>query len=267
MRLRGLPVLLVAALLSAPLAVAGTARDPEIQDERDPRPPHLDVTEAWLVAEDAGIRFFVRAAEPARIDTVYYFLFHVQATDANVGGAVGYGNDGILRGHLLHDGTLRDLSSRIRPGFEGIANGQLSGLDRDGDTMSAVIPWGAAPGLEEGAELHGLSAGTLTFVRGRSGWQPGDSASTDEVVVASIPPALTRYSAGVLPILVPAWALPLIVVGATLAGAATGLAWAGARAKEAPASHAASARPGGSAPPRPPLPPPGQRFRAAPPRR
>lgn len=221
--------------------------------------PHLDIVRAWIVPERQGIRFFVETQAGAPSDTVSFFLFHVEDTGADVGGVVGYGDDGVLRTHLLEEG-IRDISARIGPGFEGIANGGLLAPDRDGPVLSAIIPWGAADGLHEGAQLHGLTAGTATFGRSGGGWHPSDSASTDEIVVASIPSPLSRMTAGVLPILVPAWALPMIVAACTLAGAAGGFALARRASARAP-----TASPATSVPVRAPLPPPGQRFKAAPP--
>lgn len=259
MRLRGLVPVLLVALLVTPAALAGSPRRPEIEDEIEPRMrDHLDIVKAWIVPESAGVRFFVETRAGAPSDTVHLFLFHVEETSAEVGGAVGYGNDGVLRTHLLEDGT-RDLNALIRPGFEELANGGLLAPDRDGRVLSAVIPWGLVPGLHEDAELHGLSAATAYFHRDSIGWRLQDTASTDEIVVASIPSPLSRMTAGVFPILVPAWALPTIVAACTLLGAGGGFA-IGRRAKNEATAAVAT-----SVPVRAPLPPPGQRFRAAPP--
>lgn len=262
MRLRGLAPIVLAALLLAPAAMAGSSRRPEIEDARDPTmAPSLDVVKAWIEAQPDGLRFFVQTVAGPPSDVVHWFGFHVEATGEEVAAAVGYGNDGVLRGHLAEDGDLRDLRASIRPGFEQIADGGLVGMDRTGATLSALIPWGSAPGLHEGAQLHGLSAGTLRFDRGGSGWQPGDTASADEIVVAAIPSPLARMSAGILPILVPAWVLPLLVVSCTLAGAGAGLAIARRAKRETQIPLATPV------PVRAPLPPPGRRFRAMPPAR
>lgn len=247
MRLTGATIVL--AILLAPGASAGSERDPEIEDAADGGRRSTDLLAAWFQTDDDGVRFSLKTADgSAPEDHVYWVSFRVEGR--SVGAVVGFGNDGVLRGHL---GALNGPAWG-RGGFERIANNELRELREERGrpaTWSAVVPWGAVPGLEEGARLSDLAAGTAFYDRASRQWQGAiDTATSDRVFVAN---------ASFFPILVPAWVLPAIVIGCTLGGMASGLAFARLR-KPQPKATPIPVR-STAAPPRP-----GERFQRAPPR-
>lgn len=218
-----LPRLLAVALaLGAfvlPHARAGTEDQPEITDPRDQEWTPTDLLAAWFVAEEDGLRFHVQTMDgsmPERYPGhVYWVGFEVGGRP--VSAAVGFGHDGLMRGHL---GTF-PWDERRPLSFEKAANGGVVDLRSERgrpSTWSGVIPWGAVEGLEAGATLTDLRAGTSYFDLARGQWRVGlDVASTPRPFVARPPPSF-------FPILVPKWVIPTLVVGLTVAGAAGGLA-------------------------------------------
>lgn len=247
--------LLAALLLLAPLALAGTPEEPEVADPPDQRDSSLDLLAAWLEAEEDGLRLHVRTVDGSRPaeypDRLYWVQFRVGGADAFA--AVGYGLDGVLRGHL----GPSDGPAWARGGFERVANGGVVSLRADlgrPSTFSGVVPWGAVPGLQPGAEVTRIGAGTTLYDRTSGEWLGGvDSARGTGTFVADVPlppPPL-------FPILVPRWVLHAVVAGCTLAGAAGGLALGAALRprEEAPAARAVPVRA---------APPPGRRFRRDP---
>lgn len=260
---------LVLAALLLPSAAAGTARAPEVTDPRDVRATNADILAAWVEAEDAGVRVSIRTADgsmPEEFpDWVYWLYFQIEESDEEVGVALGFGADGLLRG-FLGTGPDGDLNNeRVwRGGFERVANQKLVALREDRgvpSTWSGVVPWGAVRGLEEGATLHHFVAGSAHYARDARAWEGGvDRAESDAVYVAEIRAGFADVlGGGIFPILVPAWMLPTIVAACTLAGAGGGWALGGLmrpRAKPAPTPTPVPLR---AAPP-----PPGERFQRAP---
>ena len=205
--------LLLAALMLAPIAHAGTEDDPEIIDPVDVRdgwsPP--DVLSAWFEHDPRGVRFSIKTVDgsmPERYpDFVYWVAFRAGGVTSSA--AVGFDGRGRFLGHV---GPL-DGPAWTRGGFETVANGKLVGLEQDRgrpSVWSGVIPWGAVPGLEEGATLIDLQAGSAWYNREAGQWQGGiDRARSDRAFVArphEDPPAHPLVAGA--------------VVGATTAGGA-----------------------------------------------
>jgi hypothetical protein len=245
--------LVLALLALAPLASAGTEDEPEIVDPSDQEWTPTDLLAAWFTAEEGGVRFHVKTMDgsmPERYPGhVYWVSFRVDATPVDA--AVGFGDDGRMRGHL---GAF-PWEARAPRSFDKAANGGVVDLKAERgrpSTWSGVIPWGAVPGLEPGAMLVDLTAGTSYHDETRGEWRVGlDVATSAQAFVARPPQPF-------FPILVPAWVLPTIVVGATVAGAAGGLVGAAALARRKAVIPPTSPRV--VAPPRPA----GKRFRRDP---
>lgn len=250
-------VVLLAALL-APLpfseaSAAGGAEDPELTDPEDQASSPADLLAAWFEGELDGLRFSVRTLDgsmPERYpDHVYWVSFRVDGR--RVEASVGFGDDGRMRGHL-------GPAENGRGGYEAWANGQVEGLRSQRgrpSTWSGLIPWDAVEGLEPGATLTDLRAWTSFYQRRTDTWRATiDLAAAPGPFVAEAPRPL-------LPILVPHWVIPTIVVAATAVGAAGGGMVAQAHGRRVKALAAAALR---LPPQRAPAPPPGKRFRRDP---
>ena len=253
MRFRRPLAALLLALLAAPTALAGTEDQPEITDPRDQEWTPTDLLAAWFVAEKGGLRFHIQTMDGSMPERYPGHVYWVSFTVAGrpVDAAVGFGHDGLMRGHL---GTL-PWDERRPVSYEKAANGGVVDLRSERgrpSTWSGVIPWGAVEGLEPGATLTDLRAGTSYFDLARGEWRVGlDVASTPRPFVAHPPRPL-------LPILVPPWVIPSIVVGLTVLGAAGGLGVL--RLLPARREPAAPAPPPAGPAPRPP----GRRFQRDP---
>jgi hypothetical protein len=224
-------VLVLALLALFPAASAGTEDEPEITDPSDQAWTPTDLLAAWFEADDEGVRFHVKTLDgsmPERYPGhVYWVSFRVGG--APVDAAVGFGDDGRMRGHL---GPF-PWEARAPRSFDKAANGGLVDLRAEKgrpSTWSGVIPWGAVPSLVPGATLTDLTAGTSYHDEARGEWRVGLDVATSAQAFTARPPR------PLFPILVPAWVLPAIVVGATVAGAAGGLAGASLPARRKDAS-------------------------------
>lgn len=272
MRLRRLALLALVAML-LPLATAGSERRPDIRDPQgDGRDAATDILAAWLEPDDTGLRFTIQMARATRpsdyTDHIYWILFTLDETGRQVSAAVGYGPDGVLRGHLAsgpNTGGLDGRDSTLNAGsFDRVANDELLDLAAILDapaTFSGTIPWGAYDELTPGALLAEWMVGNTRFEPGRGWTGAADRASADGPFVADIPRA--GVFSDVFPILVPAWVLPTVVITTTALGLAGGWALAAATARRAPhAPPAARAVPVETAPRAP-----GERFAREPPAR
>lgn len=269
MRLPGL--LAVTLLVLLPSASAGSERDPDLSDPVDISASNLDLVAAWFEGEARGLRFSIQTVDgslPQRYpDCIYWVVFTIRSTGQQAAAVVGFGDDGVFRGHLTtgrNSGGLDDPNTPWTRGipFEVAANGRLVGLSDDRgrpSTWSAVIPWDALEGFEPGATLTGITIGSTFYDRDLRQWTgAADTARMNGVVVAEKP---TGAFGGLFPILVPQWVIPTIVLACTAGGAWAGLAIARGR-KRAPAKAATSVPVHTT---RAPPPPPGQRFQRAPP--
>lgn len=249
---RLLPWLLL-ALLALPSASAGGPADPQIRDPEDRADwSPTDLLAAWFDAEKNGLRFSIQTLDgsmPEEFpDHAYWVSFRVEGR--TVEAMVGFGDDGVMRGHL---GALREVLSSRR-GFDAVANGQVVGLESERgrpSTWSGLIPWGAVEGLEPDAVLTDLAAGTTFYDREAARWRGNlDVARASESFVAKVPK-------GFFPILVPAWVIPALVLGCVVAGAVAGVA-AARLTRPSPSPPSVPAAPAWQPPP------PGERFRRDP---
>lgn len=259
---------LALVLLLLPAASAGSERRPDVVDDRgDARGESSDILAGWLEPEEDGLRFTMRVARselPADYaDHIFWLLFTLES-GRQVSAIVGYGNDGVLRGHLTtgpDNGGLDGRTDLRRGSIDVFANGGVVELHHargTPGTIGGLIPWGAYDELEPGATLDDWMFGNTLFERGGRGWTGlADGARADAPFVAAIPPK--RLFGDTFPILVPAWVIPTLIVACTALGLAAGygLARATRRAPAAPAP--ARDVPIGSAPPAP-----GSRFQRAP---
>lgn len=248
---------LLVALLSVPLAAAGSEDDPEVRSPRDRDEPAGDLLAVWLEDDPRGVMVTFQSAALSADESRLVYSLSVDVDGARVAPAVGY--DGV--GRLQTD-------SGANP--SGWRNGRLDNALRiervtrgEPGEISVVIPWGVY-GLQEGSEITPRSATSALCCDPRSErWiSPYDEAP------ARRPPTYVVTDAGIaqvdrslFPILVPAWVIPTIVVGCVAGGMGGGLVLAHAT-RRAPAPPSALA-----APARPPVPPPGKRFRREPPMR
>lgn len=256
MRLPGL--LAVTLLVLLPSASAGSEQDPEVVDPADQEWTPTDLLAAWFDVEESGVRFSIKSTDgsaPRQYpDHIYWVSFKVAGRA--VGATVGFGNDGVFRGHL---GPLSG-SAWERGGFERVANNGVVDLREDRGTpsiWSGVVPWGAVPGLEEGATLTDISAGTAFYDREQDRWRGGlDVAAARRPFVAE-----PEVLGGFFPILVPQWVIPTIVLACVAGGMGAGFAMS----RGAPKTRAKVATSVPVQTTRAPPPPPGQRFQRAPP--
>lgn len=155
--MRGASVLSILVLLGLPFAQAGTEADPEVDDLPDQDTKSLDLLAAWLENTWSGVRFTVKVAELKGIpaEKAYYVGFDVDG--ARHVGYIEFDKEG--KAHTIfakpgfakqfpnresYPDTLRDVDVEIgAPGY-----------------VTAIIPWGAVTGLEPGAAVADIYAGT-----------------------------------------------------------------------------------------------------------
>lgn len=174
MRRRG-AALILALLLLAPLARAGTEAAPEVDDEPDQREARVDLLSAWFEAERDGLRFTIkvvalRGAEP---DHLYHVAFTVEGKRHWAG--LGFTRNGTLLALLS---PLDPADSRL--GLETLAEGLEDVRFTPGRpaTLTALIPYDRVPGLREGATIIDLAASTTVYDRRAGDWVARDERAS-----------------------------------------------------------------------------------------
>lgn len=252
--------LILALLLSVPLAAAGTEDSPEVSSPRNKANPNGDILAAWVDGHPEGLLITFKIAGLDRgVAAVIYVL------DLNIGGArysptIGFDQNGALR-------TDSGANSRSWPNVDDAL--LLMTVERSAPAyVSAVVPWRLYPGLESGAKITVTRAHTALCCQDGRWIAPYDDAAATGDGLGLAPrseyivrPFATKTPAerGFFPILVPAWVIPTIVLGMTATGIGAGLGLERAmRARGAPPAAPIDL------PVRAPLPPPGERFQRAP---
>lgn len=179
-------LLLAALVAAAPLATAGTREAPDIRDASGDAPDSAaDIVAAWLQAEEAGLRFSIQTRDGSLPDRNPGYVYWIQFRAGGVTSSAAVGFDARAR-FLGYVGPL-DGPNWARGDFGTVANGKLVGLTQargQPSTWSAIIPWGAVPGLQEGATLVDITVGSARYTSS-GGWQGGiDGASTGRAFVA-----------------------------------------------------------------------------------
>ena len=253
--MRRLTLVLALALLATPIASAGKEEAPEVVSPRDQKDPTGDLLAAWLEHHPEGLKVSFKVAALGRHEVHRHYAFTFELDGQTHSPALGFDRDGRLRtdsgANAKAWGSPR-LAARVDDTLlePTVVRGEPAYL-------SAVVPWGLYEGLQPGATLTPVgAAASLYDGRVRAWLTPYDSAPAQQsgFVIAS------RSAVPVvdLPIVVPAWVLPTILVGTTLLGLGVGgvLGWR-TRPQETRTRKAAAA-------PLPPPPPPGKRFRKDP---
>lgn len=213
MRRRLARALILTLVLLTPGAIAGTESDPEVDDRRDHDTPSLDLLSAWLEDDPRGLKFTIKLAglKGGEKDQLYFLLFRIDGTTKLA--AIGTDQNGRTHAYI----GPNNLNGNNIEGAETF-KGSLSAMDVRAGTpgyVSAVIPWGAYEGFEQGAIITDIGAGTATYLRSRGSWSDEDFRSDDAAY------ALERA-------LVPggvADAMPWIVGGLTMAVVTAGAAF------------------------------------------
>lgn len=205
MRRRPTRALLLALVLLAPVAAAGTESDPEVDDHRDQDTPSLDLLSAWLEDDPRGLRFTIKlqGLQGSEKDQLHFLYFRLDGKTYLAG--IGTDRDG--RAHPYFGPN--NLNGNDIEGAETFPDVSLKGIDvRTGSPayVSAIIPWDAAPGFEPGAILTDIGAGTAVYLRSRGSWSDEDFRSDDKAY--SLERALVPGGAEA--------ALPWVVGGATM---------------------------------------------------
>lgn len=207
-------LLVLALLLAAPIAAAGTPEEPEVVDERGDVPDTAaDILSAWLAYEDAGVRFSIRTADGSRPDLYPGFVYWIEFRAGGVTSSalIGFDARGRMHGHI---GPL-DGPDYDRGDIGAFANERVKSITQargTPSTWSGVLPWGAVPGLRPGATLIDIEVGSARFDGGWSGAL--DRARTDRAWLATEDVTLLTH-----PAFVPS------VLGVATAGGAAGGWW------------------------------------------
>lgn len=166
--------IVVAALMLAPLASAGTEKNPEIVDT-DPAPANGNLLAAWFETEPDTLRFTVKIEEVrgAQRDMFYLVAFTLDGTRILAG--MGWDEDGNFRGYVGDTNAGRGgvgletfANNRMRIAFEPGAPAYFRG----------TIPFDEVAGLEPGATLRDLHAGVTRLDRAARTWVDVDPHST-----------------------------------------------------------------------------------------
>lgn len=181
---------LLALLVATPFASAGTRSDPEIRGEAGSvDDPQHDLLGAWFEHHPDGVKLTIEVASiPSnQRDLVYWVSFR----SGGVGNFAIVGFDG--RGEI-HDYLGSGSGSRwSRGGFDRVSNDLLehTSIVRGAPGfVTAVIPWGAHPGLEEGSRLVDLHMGAARYDRARGVWQGGIDHTRSDAIFDAHPPVV-----------------------------------------------------------------------------
>ena len=198
--------LLLAAIVIIPTALAGSESRPDVQGKRDRDDPSGDILAAWIEKRSDGVRFTVKLASLPAGSTSR--VWSVELTFAGNRASPGIGLSG--RGGTLTDSG--DNPSGWGGSVPTVDGALLSPTIRAGSPayVSATVPWGLYEGFTPDATVRLASADSAVFHPGE-GW------------LASYDVEKASATSAFLPILVPAWVIPTVVVACTLAGAGAGL--------------------------------------------
>ena len=258
MRRLALPLLVLALLAATPAVRAGGEDDPEIRSPRDRDSFRGDLLAVWMEHHPDGLKVTFKVGGLGPRDTLAVYDVEFTLDGRRHSPAIG----------LDRDGRVRTDSGENPDGWGGprsparVDDRLLDPQVRRGEPayVSFVVPWGLYPGLAPGATVRPVEAGSAIFDGRTQRWLPGydqADARAQTFVVQPAPEALR------LPIVVPAWVIPTLVVGCTLLGAGAGFAVSRLTRRSPPArAPPAALADGGTAraPPRPP----GERFRVDP---
>jgi hypothetical protein len=209
---RLLALALVALLL--PVASAGSEAEPEITDGIDQSDPARDIVAVWFEDAPDGVRFTIKltALPGPRAGHLYTIAFARGGTREEV--AIGFDGSRSLRSSVdTPSGWTSAGGGRARLDDALLDESYVAGAPA---YLSATLP-AARFGLEDGDRLNGILATTVYYDEARTEWILGaDTTMTSAYVVGGKP-------AGIFPIVVPAWVIPMIVVGSVLAGLFAGV--------------------------------------------
>lgn len=248
--MRRAAALLLALLLAAPAALAGSESSPEVSDPRDQSPPTVDLVAAWVENERDGVRVTWKLASvPEEPKGLLYALAYTIGGGSRRVAVVAFDSDGESHTIVERVGYGADY-----PGLDtypDTVRDVVVGAGSPG-TISGVVPWGASPGFGPGATMSILYAMTDDGRTG-DGRDYVDVGEADARFLLEQPPVPASTYA--------AWAAAAAVALAALAALGVALVRRRRRPAVAPPPEPAP-------PPAPPAPPreetPAARFRLDP---
>lgn len=254
-------IVAILVLLSLPLASAGTEASPEVRSPRDRPNANGDLLAAWVDGSPDGLLVAFKVAGIDRNAAAVVYVLRVEIAGRTYSPTVGFDQNGALR-------TDSGANLMRWPDVDDAL--EVMAVERGSPAyLSVVVPWELYAGLEPDAKVEVLGAYTsLCCQNGRWVTQYDEAKATGGGLGLggsefTVRPFATNLPAerGLLPILVPRWMIPTIVLACLAGGLAAGFRIARAASKRTPAAAPVSV------PVRAPLPPPGERFRHAPPQR
>jgi hypothetical protein len=201
----------VGVLLLAPVAAAGTEANPDISDvpNANIRDGALDFLSAWFEPHPTGLGITVKVREGTTLASGDGW-----AVGFDMGGVrhvmlLGVDDQGRLRSCACVMGGLRTPASAFPDDLQDVTfhAGKPA-------TFTALVPYKAVPGLQPGAVLENVGAGSEQYSASR-GWLDYDTSSAIDgyaVQRAFLPPAVSAA----LPFVVGGLALVAVGAGATV---------------------------------------------------
>lgn len=158
----------LALLLGAPLAAAGSEARPEVTDGADVPRRSADILALWLEDDPRGVRFTFKLAEiPGPVPRQLYEIgFSIDGRGESV--AVGWDRDGRLHSSVDTPNGWGAMPSRLDDALLD-ERAQLGAPAY----VSAIIPWGAIDGLEPGSTLLGVGGRSTYYDESSSRWVLG----------------------------------------------------------------------------------------------
>lgn len=211
--MRSLAAPLMALLLFAPLALAGTEKDPDVPGIPDYSDKTLDFLAAWFESAPDGVVFTVKvtSAEKIPVNKGYIVAFDFQG--AHLVAGVVLDDKGKTHSYL---GPSNWNANRV--GAPSTMEQPLEDVSFTPGTpayATAKIPFDALPGLGPDKVLIDLYGGTVRYTG--TGWTDVDQRSTSNTYLvekAYLPLAVQRN---------PAWVVAgFVVLGIAVAG---GIVW------------------------------------------